>query len=210
MEELKKITYQDIEKANKIIKPLTISRKNKDTGKIEKKGYAEVHQRIKAFRMVYPQGDIETTILTDENGICKIRADIYDDNNRHLSSATAQENIKSNSFINTYNAIENCETSAVGRALGFAGFGIDTSIASAEEVQNAIIKQDSKNDTTPYNFEPELMIQESQKQQIKTEIDEVTIKNYLKEKRKSKLSELTFKEAFDLLKKDDKEKEEVF
>lgn len=210
MEEIKKITYQDIEKANKIIKPLTISRKNKDTGKIEKKGYAEVHQRIKAFRMVYPQGDIETTILTDENGICKIRADIYDDNNRHLSSATAQENIKSNSVINTYNAIENCETSAVGRALGFAGFGIDTSIASAEEVQNAIIKQDKKDDITPQNFQEELMIQESQKQQIRTEIDETTIKNYLKEKGKSKLSELTFKEAYDLLKKDDKEKEEVF
>ena len=210
MEELKKITYQDIEKANKIIKPLTISRKNKETGKVEKKGYAEVHQRIKAFRMVYPQGDIETTILKDEDGVCKIRADIYDDNNRHLSSATAQENVKSNSFINTYNAIENCETSAVGRALGFAGFGIDTSIASAEEVQNAIIKQDSKNETTPYNFEAELMIQESQKQQIRTEIDEITIKNYLKEKGKSKLSDLTFKEAFDLLKKDDKEKEEVF
>lgn len=210
MEEIKKITYQDIEKANKIIKPLTISRKNKDTGKIEKKGYAEVHQRIKAFRMVYPQGDIQTTILTDENGICKIRADIYDDNNRHLSSATAQENIKSNSFINTYNAIENCETSAVGRALGFAGFGIDTSIASAEEVQNAIIKQDKKDDITPQNFQEELMIQESQKQQIRTEIDETTIKNYLKEKGKSKLSELTFKEAYDLLKKDDKDKEEVF
>ena len=210
MEEIKKITYQDIEKANKIIKPLTISRKNKDTGKIEKKGYAEVHQRIKAFRMVYPQGDIETTILTDENGICKIRADIYDDNNKHLASATAQENVKSNSFINTYNAIENCETSAVGRALGFAGFGIDTSIASAEEVQNAIIKQDSKNGTTPYNFQEELMIQESQKQQIRTEIDEATIKNYLKEKGKSKISDLTFKEAYELLKKDDKEKEEVF
>lgn len=210
MEEIKKITYQDIEKANKIIKPLTISRKNKDTGKIEKKGYAEVHQRIKAFRMVYPQGDIETTILTDENGICKIRADIYDDNNRHLSSATAQENIKSNSFINTYNAIENCETSAVGRALGFAGFGIDTSIASAEEVQNAIIKQDKKDDITPQNFQEELMIQESQKQQIRTEIDEATIKNYLKEKGKSKISDLTFKEAYELLKKDDKEKEEVF
>lgn len=209
MEE-RKITYKDIEKANEIIKPLTICRKNKETGKVEKKGYAEVHQRIKAFRMVYPQGDIETTILTDENGICKIRADIYDDNNKHLASATAQENIKSNSFINTYNAIENCETSAVGRALGFAGFGIDTSIASAEEVQNAIIKQDKKDDITPQNFQEELMIQESQKQQIRTEIDEATIKNYLKEKGKSKISDLTFKEAYDLLKKDDKDKEEVF
>lgn len=138
-----KITYEEIEKANKTIKPLVISRMNKETGKKEKKGYAEVHQRIKAFRMVYPQGDIDTTILTDENGICKIRCDVYDENNKHLATATAQENIKSNSFINKYNAIENCETSAVGRALGFAGFGVDKSIASAEEIKNAIDKQEN-------------------------------------------------------------------
>ena len=31
--------------------------------------------------------------------------------------------------------IENCETSAVGRALGFAGFGVDTAIASAEDIE---------------------------------------------------------------------------
>ena len=35
----------------------------------------------------------------------------------------------------------NCETSAVGRALGFLGIGINTSIASAEEVGNAIENQ---------------------------------------------------------------------
>ena len=136
------ITYKDIEVANKTIKPLTISRKNKDTGKVEKKGYAEVHQRIKAFRMVYPRGDIDSTLVSNENGVCVFRADIFDDNNQHLASATAQENVKSNSFINQFNAIENCETSAIGRALGFAGFGVETSIASAEEVQNSINKQE--------------------------------------------------------------------
>lgn len=35
----------------------------------------------------------------------------------------------------------NCETSAVGRALGMCGFGIDLSVASAEEVQNAMLNQ---------------------------------------------------------------------
>lgn len=38
----------------------------------------------------------------------------------------------------------NCETSAVGRALGFAGFGIDTAVASADEVQNAELQDVSK------------------------------------------------------------------
>lgn len=86
----------------------------------------------------------------------------------------------------------------------------DTKDTDSEEYQKQV--QKNNKGTTPYDFEKEevLMIQESQKQQIRTEIDETTIKNYLKEKGKSKLSELTFKEAYDLLKKDDKDKEEVF
>ena len=86
----------------------------------------------------------------------------------------------------------------------------DTKDTDSEEYQKQV--QKNNKGTTPYDFEKKevLMIQESQKQQIRTEIDETTIKNYLKEKGKSKLSELTFKEAYDLLKKDDKEKEEVF
>ena len=55
----------------------------------------------------------------------------------------AQEK-ESSSFINKTSFIENCETSAVGRALGMCGFGIDTSIASYEEVQNAINNQGDK------------------------------------------------------------------
>ncbi len=137
-----KITYKQIDEANKTIKPMVISRKNKETGKVEKKGYAEVHQRIRAFRMVYPRGAILTNMLSNENGVCIFNAVIHDEKGFVLASATAQENIKSNSFINQYNAIENCETSAVGRALGFAGFGVDTSLASAEEVQISIKKQE--------------------------------------------------------------------
>lgn len=57
-----------------------------------------------------------------------------------LGTGTAYEK-EGSTFINKTSYIENCETSAVGRALGMAGFGIDTSIASAEEVQNAIANQ---------------------------------------------------------------------
>ena len=50
---------------------------------------------------------------------------------------------ESTSYINKTSYIENCETSAVGRALGMAGFGIDTSVASYEEVSNAIAQQEA-------------------------------------------------------------------
>jgi hypothetical protein len=47
-------------------------------------------------------------------------------------------------MINKTSYIENCETSAWGRALGNLGYGIQTSIASAEEVEMAIAKQEKK------------------------------------------------------------------
>ena len=47
------------------------------------------------------------------------------------------------SFINKTSYIENCETSAVGRALAMLGFEIKKSIASREEVENAKLQQQS-------------------------------------------------------------------
>ena len=46
--------------------------------------------------------------------------------------------VRGSSNINKTSYIENCETSAVGRALAMLGIGIDTSIASANEVEDAI------------------------------------------------------------------------
>lgn len=126
------IKFEDIKRANETI----------NTTNIKGKEYAEVNQRIKAFRMVYPQGGIETELLNNENGICIFRAEVTDGENI-LGTGTAYEK-ENSSFINKTSYIENCETSAVGRALGMAGFGIDTSVASAEEVANAITQQDSE------------------------------------------------------------------
>jgi len=64
----------------------------------------------------------------------------------------------SSSYINKTSHIENCETSAVGRALGFLGIGIDTSIASADEVINAVNNQPEKTeDNRPWLKEHELI-----------------------------------------------------
>ena len=126
-----KITFEDIQKANETI--ITTDIKGRD--------YAEVNQRIKAFRMVYPTGIIRTNMISNENGICIFRAEVIGENGVLLSTGTAYEK-ENSTFINKTSYIENCETSAVGRALGMAGFGIDTSVASADEVQNAINNQE--------------------------------------------------------------------
>lgn len=127
------ITYEQIQKANEAI----------NTTPIQGREYAEVNQRIKAFRMVYPSGAIITDMVSNEGGVCVFRATIYDDEAKVIGTGTAYEKEASN-FINKTSYIENCETSAVGRALGMCGFGIDTSVASAEEVQNAINNQGEK------------------------------------------------------------------
>ena len=124
--------WNDIVKANESIK----------TTDIKGKDYAEVNQRIKAFRMIHPDGGISTEIISVENGVCVMRATVTDEDGRVLGTGTAYENEKS-SYINKTSYIENCETSAVGRALGMCGFGIDTSVVSYEEVDNAIQQQEA-------------------------------------------------------------------
>ena len=123
-------TWEQLANANTTIKTTNVSGKQ----------YAEVNQRIKAFRSVCPCGTIITELLSNENGVCIFRATVYDEEQRILGTGTAYEK-EGSSYINKTSYIENCETSAVGRALGMCGFGIDTSIASAEEVQNAIQNQ---------------------------------------------------------------------
>lgn len=130
---MKEITYEQIKAANETIK--TIDIKNKS--------YAQVPERIKAFRMIYPTGYITTQMLSNENGVCIMQTEVgyEDENGKHtLATGMAYEK-EDSSFINKTSYIENAETSSCGRALGMAGFGIDVSVASAEEVQNAINNQ---------------------------------------------------------------------
>ena len=130
------ITFKDLETANKTIK----------TTEIKGKDYAEVPQRIKAFRMIYPTGFIRTTMESNEGGVCVFKAEVgyYEELNPVVLGIGHAFEKQDSTFINKTSYIENCETSAVGRALGMAGFGIDVSVASAEEVQNAIANQDKK------------------------------------------------------------------
>ena len=192
---MEEITFKTIQEANDTIR----------TTDIKGKEYAEVNQRIKAFRMVYPFGTIETEMISNENGVCIFKANVYDGIDRLLATGTAYEK-ENSTFINKTSYIENCETSAVGRALGMAGFGIDTSVASAEEVQNAIANQEQDKKTTKKETkEKVVMIQESQLNKLRELLSEEQIKKACEMIGKDKLEDFTIQEASSLIKKLTKE-----
>ena len=112
-----------------------------DMKKIDIKGkdYVMVNERIKFFRGLYPSGSILTEMVHNVEGVCIFKTSIIVDE-KILAVGHACEKDGS-SFINKTSYIENCETSSVGRALGIMGIGIDTSIASFEEVENAKTQQ---------------------------------------------------------------------
>ena len=128
---------------------------------IKGKEYVQVNERISYFhsQKKYDKWGIETIIIKDDlcvmkkDRVVQIKAVVTDENNKVKSTGHAEEYMGS-SYINKTSFIENCETSAIGRALGLLGIGIDTSIASAEEVSNAITNQ--KQDSTLWLKETEL------------------------------------------------------
>ena len=118
------------------------------TTNIKGKEYAAVNGRINAFRRLYPQGFISTEIISLDAGVAVMKATCgYYENGQAvvLGTGMAYER-EGSSNINKTSYIENCETSAVGRALGMAGIGVSTAVASSEEVQNAILQQEEMQD----------------------------------------------------------------
>lgn len=113
---------------------------------IKGKEYITVNERLKHFRTepTFKGWQIcEQLVHIDEKeGIFKVT--ICDTKGVEMASAHSQE-YRDSSYINKTSFVENGFTSALGRALGYLGIGIDTSIASANEVQNAVKNQDNDN-----------------------------------------------------------------
>lgn len=130
------MTFKDLQEANKTIQMMDIKGKQ----------YAQVPERIRVFRMLYPEGFIKTDLISVEDGICIMKgtAGFYADDGaeRILAEAYAYER-EDSSYINKTSFIENCCTSVTGRVLGKIGIGSDTSVASYEEVTNAIAQQEA-------------------------------------------------------------------
>ena len=115
--------YKDIEKVNLEIEKTDIKGKK----------YAEVSERVLAFRKLNPNGRIITEIIDKTENDVTMKATILDENEKKLATGFASEVKKG--LVNSISMLENCETSAIGRALGFCGFGIDSGIASGQDMQ---------------------------------------------------------------------------
>ena len=111
---------------------------------IKGKDYVMVNERIKEFREKYAGWSLTSEIISLNEDSCIIKGIVIDNNGIVKATGHAQED-RTSSMINKTSFVENCETSAWGRALGNLGIGIDDSIASAEEVDMAIQKQEILN-----------------------------------------------------------------
>ena len=127
------ITREMLEDANRNIPTVNIKGKN----------YVMVKDRVKRFRQMIPGGRIETKLLHCDDESCTFVATVYDGEGNILATGHANE-VKTSSIINKTSYIENCETGAIGRALGLAGIGIDDSFGSADEVATAINRQEQR------------------------------------------------------------------
>jgi len=160
--------------------------------KIHGKEYIEVKDRVAILRKDYKNFKIETEIVLANADECLIKALIKDEKNIVVATGHAYERADNKqSMVNKTSHVENCETSAVGRALGMLGIGIETSIASADEVQGATKQQSSTFDTAmkvePKNPQELQNLRkfcndnyptwnEIEKEKIKKKIDELKIK----------------------------------
>jgi len=124
------------------LKTITLTHTNKKTGRVTTSEYVQVHTRLKYFRESkdFEGWRIETEIVDLQDHRIIFKATVKDGANQIRATGHAFE-YADNNQINKTSFVENCETSAVGRALGNLGIGIDESYATAEEVAQAIKQQ---------------------------------------------------------------------
>ena len=111
------------------------------------KAYVLVSDRVNYFNEVYPDGSIQTQLISEPTADMVVVKAIVTPDTKEQRFFTGYSQAKwsdTSSFVNKTSALENCETSAVGRALAFMGIGVIDSIASVDEIKKASIPDLSK------------------------------------------------------------------
>lgn len=107
--------------------------------KIQGKDYVLVSSRIVYFNENYPNGYITTALVSEPTDTTVIiKAIVVPDvgvNERHFTGYS--QAVIGEGMVNKTSALENAETSAVGRALAMMGIGVIDSVASADEMNKA-------------------------------------------------------------------------
>lgn len=116
---------------------------------IKGKDYVQVKDRVIFFNEKYDAGMIQTKLVSEPDAqmvvmMAKVTPDISSPERYFTGYSQAKWG---DGMVNTSAAMENAETSAVGRALGMMGIGVIESIASADEMTKAT----SERKITPEN-----------------------------------------------------------
>ena len=146
---------------------------------IKGKEYITVNERLIYFRSkpAFKGWKIieELVSLDEKEGVFKVT--ILNSENHQIVNAHAQE-YRDSSYINKTSFVENGFTSALGRALGYLGIGINTAIASADEVVTAVNNQPEKQeDNRPWlNVDQKNAVLKSTKQEAERIIKQYRMK----------------------------------
>lgn len=170
---------------------------------LDGKKYSPVNERILAFRKILPYGTITTTILEWSKEYCLIKAEVsyIKQNGERIVLGTGHAlKRRGSSKINWLHFVECCETAAIGRALGVAGFGIMDSVASMEEVLAAYGSDGTPSTTTSSATNTGTALFAT-KTQIALIQQLGCVAEVLKEYGVSDLSELTIQQASEILTK---------
>ena len=113
---------------------------------IHNKEYYTVAERIHLLNGLLGKQEKEYSLNTEliswENGVVIMKATLTIITGESVLTYTGHAyEVEGSSQINKTSALENAETSAIGRALSAAGYGGGDEYASANEVENAIHKQ---------------------------------------------------------------------
>jgi hypothetical protein len=84
--------------------------------------YEPVASRIARFWAEHPCGAIHTELVFDDGHRCVIKATVYFDSTAAPVSSDYAEEMQTERGVNATSRLENCSTSAQGRALAAAGF----------------------------------------------------------------------------------------
>ena len=128
---------------NRLINAMNeINIKNQTHGVTQRGGkkYTEVYVRVEEFRKAFgTELGIQTEILKDEGDLIQVKASIIDKSNNAVLGSGLAEEVRGSSNVNKTSALENCETSAIGRALASLGLH-GGQYASANEIDRAEAK----------------------------------------------------------------------
>ena len=135
-----------------------VSELHKSHGVTQKGGkkYTQVVHRMEAFRREHGTDfGIDTEILVNDGKRVVVKAIITDKDNRRVGAGMAEE-IRGQGLVNTTSALENAETSAIGRALASLGLA-GGEYASANEMDAVVRKTENLKQTPPQEVRSEVV-----------------------------------------------------